>query len=351
MNTKTRIAVGMSGGVDSSVAAALLVDQGYEVIGLTAHMWKDGSRCCSIEDVDRARKISWHLGIEHFVLNAYDIFSKEVVAPFVSEYSAGRTPSPCVTCNKKVKFGFLLTRAVQMKCAALATGHYAKVEHHHDAYHLLKAKDTSRDQSYFLHRLDQRQLEHVMFPLADMLKATDIKDYVTKRKLPATSRGESVDLCFVPAGEYASFVEKHSDAPPQSGPIVDSSGIQLGTHKGLHNYTVGQRKGLGLAVGSPLYVTSMDRASNTLFVGTMDEAQGVSCTLTDLHWIADRAPDLSRTYSVRIRYQHDEAVAHITLRDNRSADVLFEQPQFAISPGQAAVIYDDEEVLGGGWIK
>ena len=239
---KKRAAVGMSGGMDSSVAAALLTEQGYEVIGLTAHMWKDGSRCCSLEDVSRAQKVCAALGIRHYVLNAQGRFAEHVVARFVNEYAAGRTPSPCIACNQFIKFGFLLERALQLNCEILATGHYAQIETRAGKFHLLRGIDRTKDQSYFLHRLSQKQLAHVAFPLGGW-KKEDVKKWSADHSLPVVPRGESQDLCFVEAGEYPEFIEAHAPEIKRRGRLLDAAGQQIGEHGGVHRFTVGQRGG------------------------------------------------------------------------------------------------------------
>ncbi len=350
INTK-KIAVGMSGGTDSSAASALLVDQGAEVIGLTAHMWKEGSRCCSLEDVERARKVAWHLDIKHFVLNAQEAFTNDVVNPFVEEYLRGRTPSPCVICNKMVKFGFLLNRAVQFECDLIATGHYAQIEEKDEIFRLMKAKDLKKDQSYFLHRLNQRQLSHIIFPLGGMIKADEVLPYIKERGIPARKSGESQDLCFVLDGDAGSFVENYASSTAGHGRIVDACGKTLGAHKGIYRYTVGQRKGLGVASTAPLYVTKIDTERNEVVLGLRAEAMASECLLEDVSWIAEHPPDTSKNYSVRVRYQHKEAPASLELKDVNTVLVKFKEPQFAVSPGQAGVIYDGDEVIGGGWIR
>jgi len=349
-NTRKRVAVAMSGGIDSSVAAAILVDQGLEVIGLTAHMWKENSRCCSEEDVKGAQKVAWFLGIRHYVLNASEVFSKNVVDPFVSEYMQGRTPSPCVVCNQMIKFGFLLARAMQFDCTALATGHYARVEQRGGFYRLLKAKDCARDQSYFLHRLSQRQLAHSIFPLGDWIKKKDVVAYTRNRSLPITPRKESRDLCFVPDGEYGQFVEGRVPEAKKKGRITDTNGRDIGTHEGIHRYTVGQRSGLGVSCSVPLYVTHLDAQENVVEVGKREEAFAQTCFLEDVSWIAGRPPENNRLYDLRIRYQHDGVPARIHHVGDSCVRVDFLAPQFAVTPGQAAVFYDGDEVLGGGWI-
>jgi len=348
---KAKFAVAMSGGLDSSVAAALLVDQGCEVIGLTAHMWKEGSRCCSEEDVHRARRVCWFLGIEHYVLNASEMFEKHVVDPFVAEYAAGRTPSPCIHCNAKIKFGFLLTRAVQFGCVGLAAGHYARIQRNNGSYHLLKARDRRRDQSYFLHRLTQRQFEHIVLPLGNMLKQDDVVGYARNRRLPMIPHEESRDLCFVPDRQCGCFVEKMRPDIPRTGPIMGMDGRRVGTHSGVHNYTIGQRRGLGVFARTPRYVTRIDQANNTLQVGARSDALRTTCGLRNVHWIGRNTPDLSQAYKVRIRYLHKEAPAAIRPDGEDSLHVEFTSSQFAVTPGQAGVIYDGDEVVGGGWIE
>lgn len=347
---KGRVAVGMSGGTDSSAAAAMLVDQGYEVIGLTAHMWKEGSRCCSLEDVERARKVCAYLGIRHYVVNAQDLFTDKIVDPFVREYAAGRTPSPCIHCNSFIKFGFLLDRAVQLNCDHLAMGHYARVEERDGKYHLLCAKDPKKDQSYFLHRLNQRQLGFILFPLADLPKS-EVKAYSDRRGLPIIPRGESQDLCFVEEGKLPGFVEQRDPSVVKPGEIHDPGGNVVGTHTGLHRFTVGQRGKLGIALGERMYVKRLDTENNVVEVAPRPGVMGTDCTLADLHWISGEAPGSELHCEVRPRYGSNGATATVRIsNDWKSAAVVFDEPQFALTPGQAAVFYQDGEVLGGGWI-
>jgi tRNA-specific 2-thiouridylase len=346
-----RIAVGMSGGTDSSAATALLVDQGFEVIGLTAHMWKTGSRCCSLEDVERARKVCAYLGIRHYVVNAQDLFTEKVVNPFVQEYASGRTPSPCIQCNAFIKFGFLLERALQLDCSHLAMGHYARVEKWSDEkYHLLAAKDASKDQSYFLHRLNQRQLAHLLFPLSDMPK-TEVKAYSKKRGLPIVPRGESQDLCFVEEGKLPEFLEEREPALRREGKICTPDGKEVGTHQGIHRFTLGQRGKLGIALGERVYVSQIDPSENRIEVSPREGVMQTSCILTHLHWISGEAPASKLRCQVRPRYRAPAAPATLEIDSKtHSAKLLFDEPQFAPAPGQAAVFYKEGEVLGGGWI-
>ncbi|MFL2877226.1 MAG: tRNA 2-thiouridine(34) synthase MnmA [Pontiellaceae bacterium] len=347
--TKIRVAVGMSGGTDSSAVAAMLVDQGYEVIGLTAHMWKEGSRCCSLEDVERARTVCDFLDIRHYVVNAQEVFAAKIVDPFVDGYAAGETPSPCIQCNAFIKFGFLLTRAEQLGCQAVATGHYARVEKDVAGfYRLFCAKDPEKDQSYFLHRLSQYQLEHLMFPLADLPKP-EVRAYSKERGLPIVSRGDSQDLCFIEEGQLAHFVEQRNDSVAVDGEIVDHTGRVVGRHKGLHHFTVGQRGGLGVALGERMYVKRLDKATNRVEIAPRPGVLSDICLVRDLHWIHSKS-DASIRCLVRPRYGSRGAWALITPLDGGFAEVQFEEPQFALAPGQAAVFYADTEVLGGGWI-
>jgi tRNA-specific 2-thiouridylase len=348
-HAKGRVAIGMSGGTDSSAAAAMLVDQGYEVIGLTAHMWKEGSRCCSLEDVERARKVCSFLGIRHYVVNAQEIFTDKIVDPFVREYAAGRTPSPCIHCNVFVKFGFLLDRARQLNCDHLAMGHYARVEKRDGQYHLLCAKDPGKDQSYFLHRLNQEQLGFILFPLADLPK-TEVKAYSDRRGLPVIPRGESQDLCFVEEGKLPGFVEQRDPSVIKPGEIHDQEGNVVGTHTGLHRFTIGQRGKLGIALGERMYVKRLDQENNVVEIAPRPGIMESECTLTDIHWISGEAPGSGFHCEVRPRYRSNGATATVRVCNDRNATVIFDEPQFALTPGQAAVFYKDGEVLGGGWI-
>jgi tRNA-specific 2-thiouridylase len=349
-SSRGRVAVGMSGGTDSSAAAAILADQGYEVIGLTAHMWKEGSRCCSLEDVERARKVCSYLGIRHYVVNAQEIFTDRIVDPFVEAYASGRTPSPCIQCNAFVKFGFLVDRARQLSCDHLATGHYARVEQREGSYHLLCAADPRKDQSYFLHRLNQQQLGYILFPLAAMEKA-EVKAYSARRGLPVIPRGESQDLCFIEEGRLPEFVEQRNPSVATPGVIQDTEGNVLGTHNGLHHFTVGQRGKLGIALGERMYVSRLDRENNAVVVAPRSGTMKSECTLAEVHWISGEAPGLELKLEVRPRYRSEGAAATVRLSDDgRNAAVRFSEPQFALTPGQAAVFYQGSEILGGGWI-
>ncbi len=339
----------MSGGVDSSVAAALLQEQGHEVVGLSAHMWKEGSRCCSLEDVTRARAVCRFLGIEHRTLDAISYFGQMVVDPFVREYAEGRTPSPCVRCNQVIKFGVLLREALAMKCERLATGHYARIEKRADGWHLLRGRDQQKDQSYFLHRLFQEQLGRALFPLGDWTKARAV-EYARKRALPVPLNAESQDLCFVPSDGYAAFLEKRRPELKRPGPIEDAGGREIGRHGGFYHFTVGQREGLGVAARERLYVKEVRADTNVVVAGTREEVMSERCAVADTHWILGSPPADGTPCHVKLRYRHKGAAAVIHPLDESKTRVVFEAPQFAVSPGQAAVLYSGDEVLGGGWL-
>jgi len=347
---KPLVAVGMSGGTDSSVAAALLVDQGYEVLGVTARMWKEGSRCCSLEAVQSARKVCWHLGIKHVVVNVLDDFMENVAGRFAQEYVDGRTPSPCVACNQTIKFGALLTRVVSFGCTALATGHYVKRVVTESGVHLHRGRDISRDQSYFLHRLSQRQLAHAMFPLGDMIKQEDVVPYAQEKSLPIATAEESRDICFAPPGQHHEVVERFFPDASRTGDIVNLQGEILGQHEGIHRCTVGQRRGLGLSGGPPLYVVRIDAEENRVVVGSREDATAPGCEIEDVRWISGAPPPSDGAYAVSVRYQHGPVPAGIEPTADGRYTITFAEPQFGVAPGQAAVLYYGDEVLGGGWI-
>lgn len=347
-----RIAIGMSGGLDSSVVAALMKERGFDVIGLTLHLYKEGSRCCSIDDVQRARAVCEGLGIRHYTVNAVDFFEEHIIAPFVEGYAQGKTPSPCVLCNQYIKFGVLQQRAWQLDCSHIATGHYVRREASEGRWRLFMGSDAKKDQSYFLHRLSQKQLDRSLFPLEGWTK-DQVRAYAKKHELPVStdSRSESQDLCFITAAGPAPFVEKRRPDLKRTGSVQDESGTALGTHEGVHRYTVGQRKGLGIASSAPLYVKEIDPVTQTVFVGFRHQVEQPECLVEDIHWIAGEAPDPELPVTVRLRYRHAGATGRWTARDDKTLRLVFDEPQFAVAPGQAAVFYHGDEVLGGGWIQ
>jgi tRNA-uridine 2-sulfurtransferase len=346
---KGRVAVGMSGGIDSSVAAALLVEQGWEVIGLSLHMFKEGSRCCSIEDVNRARRVCDRLGLRHYVMNVVDDFKDAIVKPFTDAYASGRTPNPCIYCNRDFKFGALLRRAEQLGCSHVATGHYVRIEQRPDGYHLLRGLDRSKDQSYFLHRLTQAQLARCRFPLGDITK-TEVRAIAAAKQIPVEGMRETADLCFITAAGPAPLIEQFHPEAARTGDIVDTAGKKLGTHRGLHHFTVGQREGLRVATGRPMYVKSLEPETNTVVIAPRDGVLTKACHLREFFWQTPTPPTAPAKLSSRIRYRSPAVAATLTQRDG-NWHLEFDEPQFAVAPGQAAVLFEGDEILGGGWIE
>jgi tRNA-specific 2-thiouridylase len=342
----------MSGGVDSSAAAALLKEQGHEVLGITLRVWsyqgaaRCGS-CCSPEDIDDARAVAQKLQIPFYVANAEDLFREQVVQPFVRSYLEGRTPIPCVACNRDVKFDFLLRRARSLG-AKLATGHYARIEREGDHLHLCRATDLAKDQSYFLFTLSQAALADVAFPVGTLSKR-EVRAVAARHNLPTSDKPESMEICFVPDGNYESFVERVA-GPQPSGEVVDVEGKVLGTHRGIHRYTVGQRRRLGVASPVPLYVQRIEASRNRIVVGSASEGERLSFSVRQPHWIGS-APASSQTVVVKIRHRHPGAPARVEIESSGEARVRLQSPARAVTPGQAAVFYDGTRVLGGGWIS
>lgn len=347
--SRGRVAVGMSGGIDSSVAAALLVEQGWEVIGFTLHMFKEGSRCCSLEDVQRARRVCEHLGIRHYTLNVVEQFEREVIVPFADAYANGLTPNPCIFCNRRFKFGVLLDRARALGCDRIATGHYVRLVSTPDGLQLRRGLDPAKDQSYFLHRLTQEQLRHCLFPLGDLRKE-DVRRIAAEKKIPTTGMRETADLCFITDAGPAPLIEKYHPEARREGPIVDASGRVLGRHQGLHHFTIGQREGLRVAAPHRLYVRELIPQTNTVVVGRREEVLQDTCLVEDVFWQIGRPPSRESTLTVRLRYQHPGVAATWEELAPGRLRLHFAAPQFAVTPGQAAVFYDGDVLLGGGWI-
>ncbi|MCG8591662.1 MAG: tRNA 2-thiouridine(34) synthase MnmA [Proteobacteria bacterium] len=348
-----RIVIAMSGGVDSSVAAALAVEAGYEAIGVTLNLAGDRSRCCSLEDADDARRVAEDLGIRFYVANYAERFGREVIEAFADDYLAGRTPIPCVTCNKRFKFDYLMERAGVFGAERVATGHYARLERDPvtGRMQLLQARDRNKDQTYFLFQLSQAQLERAWFPLGDLEKKA-VRDRARKLGLETADKPESQEICFVPDGDYARVVERvRPEARAAGGDFVDArSGEVLGRHRGVHHFTVGQRRGLGIATGRRLYVRSIDAAHGRVL---LDEVGGLSAgglRVGEAAWIAGAPPPGPVRARVQVRYRHAGAEAVVTPDGQGGAVVRFDQPVRAVAPGQAAVFYRGESVLGGGWI-
>jgi len=347
-----RVVVAMSGGVDSSLAAALMVEQGCEVIGITMSLAGDTSRCCSLADADDARRVAERLGMRHFVANYADQFQREVKEAFADAYLAGRTPIPCVTCNTSFKFANLLERARVFGASRVASGHYARidVDPATGLRRLRTAADAAKDQTYFLFELSQEQLAAASFPLGDMTKG-EVRERARKLGLDTADKPESQEICFVPDGDYAAAVESiRPEKLPGEGEIVDASGRLLGRHRGIHHYTVGQRRRLGLSAARPLYVSSIDAARNRVVVGGEDELRARGAQIDRVSWIAGRPPERPLRARVKIRHRDRGADAEVEALPGAAARAIFDEPVRAVSPGQAAVFYDGDAVLGGGWI-
>jgi len=347
-----RVAVAMSGGVDSSLAVALLKEAGYEVIGVTMQIWPSDEParfggCCGLEAIEDAKKVAYKLGIPHYVVNFRDIFAKKVIADFCLEYSLGRTPNPCIRCNQYIKFDALLKKAKELDYSFIATGHYARIEQSPNGYQLLKAVDLTKDQSYFLYTLGQSELQHLLLPIGNLHKA-EVRRLSTELGLPTATRRESQDICFIPDNDYRPFIAKHIS--PTSGDIVDTNGKVLGRHSGLAQYTVGQRQGLGLTSNKRLYVIRLDAANNRLVVGAKDQLLSNRLCASKLSWVSGEAPGESANITAKVRYKSPEVTARLRLTDG-VAEVNFQQPQWAIAPGQAVVFYQGDTVLGGGIIE
>ena len=347
----------MSGGVDSSVAAALLAEQGHDVIGLSMQLYdQSGDRpfgsCCSLEDLYDARRVATAINIPHYILNFEQQFNEHVVSNFVGEYAAGRTPLPCAHCNSDLKFSELLERASGFGADAVATGHYARVERTPDGtFHLKRGVDASKDQAYFLFSLTQDQLARAIFPVGDRPKDA-VRQYAHQRGLPVAGKPDSQEICFIPDHDYAGFLTRHSPELAHTGDIVDESGRVLAQHGGIHRFTVGQRKGLGLAsspTGAPMYVLALKPDDRQVVVGPKAALERTTLAASGVNWI-EGVPAAPVRASVQIRHRHPAAPAMVRAVGDGRADVIFDTPQIAITPGQAAVFFDGDVVLGGGWI-
>jgi tRNA-specific 2-thiouridylase len=365
----SRIAVAMSGGVDSSVVAALLAREGHDVIGLTMQLWNQRrlpelvpeggttGRCCSLDDVYDARRVAEQIGIPYYVVNFEQQFEEHVVRPFVDEYLAGRTPIPCTLCNNYIKFDRFFEMADAVGAHQIATGHYARIRHHEPTgrYQMLRAVDGTKDQTYFLFGLTQDQLARTLFPLGGLEKA-DVRKLALSMDLAVAAKNDSQEICFVPNGDYAAFLNaylKETGVEPErtAGAIVTAAGRQVGEHAGVHHFTVGQRRGLGIAAGEPLYVIATDPASRQVVVGSRDELLRSSFRARDVNWISIAGAPQPVRAQIKIRNKHLAAPATLQSIDDTSVEVIFDEPQRAVTPGQGAVFYDGDLVLGGGWIE
>lgn len=353
--TKKKVLIAMSGGVDSSVSAALLQEQGYEVIGATMQIWPDSKKetsngCCSLTAVDDARRVANKLGIPYYVLNFKEVFDKKVIQYFIAEYRRGRTPNPCVMCNKYIKFAELLDRALAMDFDYIATGHYARIQEQNGRFLLQKSASKTKDQTYMLYNLTQKQLARTLFPLAAFDK-DQVRAKAKALGLTVASKPDSQEICFVEDNDYAKFIQEHTDSDMLPGDFVDTKGNILGQHRGLYHYTVGQRKGLGLATGHPLYVLDLDIEHNRVVVGDASELLADTFTAVDLNWIVFDQLTKKMDVQAKIRYGSKEVPAEISALDSKRVLVHLLQPQRAITPGQSVVFYQNETVVGGGVIE
>jgi tRNA-specific 2-thiouridylase len=351
-----RVVVAMSGGVDSSVAAALLAEQGHDVIGVSMQLYDQSEgqtgfgTCCTIDDLHDARRVAAAIGIPHYILNFENRFDEQVVSNFIREYAAGRTPIPCSHCNSDLKFSTLLERALGFGADVLATGHYARVERAADGSWLLRrGADRQKDQSYFLFSLTQEQLARASFPVGDLGKDR-VRDEARRLKLRVAAKPDSQEICFVPDGDYAGFIERAAPHLKRPGTIVDRNGDVLGTHAGVHRFTIGQRKGLGLSASAPLYVVAIRPDVSEVVVGPRDALGRATLSASQVNWVSGKAPEDGRRVTAQIRHRHEAAPGHVRALDAARVEMVFDEPQDAITPGQAVVFYDNDTVLGGGWI-
>jgi tRNA-specific 2-thiouridylase len=358
-----RIVVAMSGGVDSSVAAALLAEQGHDVIGLSMQLYPSGASgqatanseerfgsCCTLDDLHDARRVASAVGFPHYIVNFERQFQDTVVSNFVREYASGRTPLPCAHCNSDLKFSTLLDRARGLGAEHVATGHYARVEQRADGRWILRrSADPEKDQSYFLFSLTQDQLARALFPVGTLSKP-QVREEARRLGLRVADKPDSQEICFVPDGDYAAFVARRQPEVDRAGTIVDQDGRQLGTHGGVHRFTVGQRKGLGLSAPVPLYVLHIDAESREVTVGPKDALGQTLLTASGVNWMAVEAPLHWLPVVAQIRHRHRPAAARVRALPDERAELIFDTPQAAITPGQAVVFYDGDVVVGGGWI-
>ncbi len=356
MTQPLKVAVAMSGGVDSSAAAAILLEQGYQLVGVTFRLFgceiarsADGKSCCSQEDVADAMRVSTALGMEHEVLDFSERFATSVIAPFAASYAAGQTPNPCILCNQHIKFSAFFDWAMAAGFDAVATGHHARIERPRGAWQLKTGHDVHKDQTYFLYPLNQATLPHVLFPVGTMTK-TEVRAVAASYNLPVAEKSESQDVCFAAGGSYTRFLEDHAGLVPVPGPIELDDGTQLGQHEGLHRYTIGQRKGLGVAWRFPLYVVAKETGTNRLVVGPVESLACTGVTVEDVIWTGGKVPAAGSQLTARIRYRSLASPAIVTAADPESFSLAFQAPAHGVACGQAAVLYHGDCVVGGGRI-
>ncbi|MFC2047067.1 tRNA 2-thiouridine(34) synthase MnmA [Chloroflexota bacterium] len=356
-----KVVVAMSGGVDSSVAAAILKQKGYQVIGVTMQIWPSDKRsdetdrfggCCGIDTIDDAKMVAYKLGIPHYVVNFRDVFARKVIADFCQEYSLGRTPNPCIKCNQYIKFDALLGRTKELGADFVATGHYARVESDtaNGRYLLKKGIDQGKDQTYVLYPLTQNQLKHTLLPLGNLTKKK-VREIARELGLPVAAKPDSQEICFIPDNNYHQFLGYYIPQAVKSGPILNGQGDTLGKHQGIPFYTIGQRQGLGISAKEPLYVIAIEKERNAIMVGSKKEVYAHEFIASGLNWISIAQLKQPVEVKSKIRYKHEEAEAVITPLDEDRVQVRFKEPQAAITPGQAVVFYDSDLVIGGGTIE
>jgi len=351
----------MSGGVDSSVTAALLKEDGYQVIGATMQIWPSNDLaeeahkfggCCGLDAISEAKNVARIIGIPHYVMNFRNEFAQKVLANFYQEYSLGRTPNPCIRCNEHIKFDALLNRSGDLGADFIATGHYARIEHNevNDRCLLKKGVDHRKDQSYVLYMMSQDQLKHYLMPLGVFTKEK-VRQIARELGLSVADKADSQEICFIPDDNYSRFLKEYMPEMAKPGSILDREGNTLGEHRGILFYTIGQRKGLGISTEKPIYVIAIDRGRNAIIVGTKEDVYGDELIAADINWIVKQSQKQPLELKAKIRYRHREADAVITPISSREAHVRFKQPQMAITPGQAIVFYDKDTVVGGGTIE
>lgn len=353
---KKRVIIAMSGGVDSSLAAKLMIDAGYECIGCTMKLYDNEDAgisrthtCCTLDDVEDARRVAHDLSIDHHVFNFKDGFHENVIQRFIDAYESGMTPNPCIDCNRYMKFDKLFERAEILDCDYIVTGHYARIESDGQRFYLKRALDDTKDQSYVLYSLTQEQLRHVQFPLGSLRK-TEVRELAKDCNFINASKPDSQDICFVPDGKYAEFIERETGKSYKEGNFIDVNGNVLGRHKGVIRYTIGQRKGLGIALNEPMYVKEINVQDNTVMLARDRELYSSELTAKNINLISVDKIDAPMEVMAKVRYRHEPAAATVTQISNDEIKVVFKEPQRAITKGQAVVLYDKDVVVGGGTI-
>lgn len=350
--------IAMSGGVDSSMAALLMKQRGYECIGCTMKLYDkentddmatNGKTCCSLDDVEDARSVAYNLDMPYYVFNFKDSFKEKVIDKFVACYEQGLTPNPCIDCNRYMKFEKLYERAMVLGCDKVVTGHYARIRKTEDGYQLLKGLDETKDQSYVLYSLTQQQLAHTEFPLGEMNKS-EVRKIADDNSFVNADKPDSQDICFVPDGDYAAVIKEYSNKEYPAGDFVDKDGNKLGEHKGIIHYTIGQRKGLGIAAGKPIYVCKICTENNTVVLGDNEDLFTKTVQVKDFNWISGKVPTEDFECKAKIRYRQKEQPARIIIKSHDRLTIEFDEPQRAATPGQSAVLYMGDVVLGGGII-